>query len=139
MPALLFGVALGNILRGIPIDHRPLFTGTFLGLLNPYSLLVGILSLALFTMHGALYLAMKTEGELRDRMAKVASAFWVGTVALYALATSATIFVSPFLFEGMLSNPLFWVLFLLLLASVISVPVLLKAKSSSWRSWHRRR
>jgi cytochrome bd ubiquinol oxidase subunit II len=128
LPAVLLGVAFGNILRGIPINQEGLFTGSFLGLLNPYSVLVGILSLTVFIMHGALYLTLKTDGDLRERMTKVASAFWVGTVALYALATSATIFVSPFLFEGMLSNPLFWVLFLLLLASVIVLPVLLKAK-----------
>ena len=128
LPAVLLGVAFGNILRGIPINQEGLFTGSFLGLLNPYSVLVGILSLTLFIMHGALYLTLKTDGELQERMTRVASAFWVGTVALYALATSATIFVSPFLFEGMLSNPLFWVLFLLLLGSVIALPVLLKAK-----------
>jgi cytochrome bd ubiquinol oxidase subunit II len=128
LPAVLLGVAFGNILRGIPINQEGLFTGSFLGLLNPYSVLVGILSLTLFIMHGALYLTLKTDGELQERMTRVASAFWVGTVALYALTTSATIFVSPFLFEGMLSNPLFWVLFLLLLGSVIALPVLLKAK-----------
>jgi cytochrome bd ubiquinol oxidase subunit II len=128
LPAVLLGVAFGNILRGIPINQQGAFTGSFLGLLNPYAVLVGILSLCLFTMHGALYLTLKTEGDFRERMASVASTFWVGTVALYTLTTISTIFVSPFLFEGTLSNPLFWILFLLLLMSVISMPPLLKAK-----------
>lgn len=127
LPAILLGVAFGNILHGIPIDGQGNFTGSFAGLLNPYAILIGILSLSLFTMHGALYLTLKTEGELRERMSGVASTFWVGTVALYTLATVSTFFVSPFLFRGMLSNPLFWVLFLLLLVSLISVPVLLKS------------
>jgi cytochrome d ubiquinol oxidase subunit II len=128
LPAVLFGVAFGNILRGIPINEQEIFTGSFFGLLNPYAILIGILSLSLFTMHGAIYLGLKTEGELRERMVSVASMFWVGTAALYTLATLATIFVSPFLFEGILKNPLFWVLLLLLLASLIAVPVLLKGK-----------
>ena len=128
LPAVLFGVAFGNILRGIPINEQGLFTGSFLGLLNPYSVLVGLLSLALFIMHGAIYLGLKTDGALRERMVSTASAFWVGTVGLYTLATLVTFFVSPFLFDGVLKNPLFWVLFLLLLASLVSIPVLLKGK-----------
>lgn len=128
LPAVLLGVAFGNILRGIPINAQGMFTGSFFGLLNPYALLIGILSLSLFVMHGALYLTLKTEGELRERMAGVASISWVSTVALYTLATMTSLFVSPFLFEGMLGNPLFWALFLLLLVAMIALPVLLKAK-----------
>lgn len=128
LPAVLLGVAFGNILRGIPINAQGMFTGSFFGLLNPYALLIGILSLSLFVMHGALYLTLKTEGELRERMAGVASISWVSTVALYTLATMGSLFVSPFLFEGMLGNPLFWALFLLLLVAMIALPVLLKAK-----------
>src|SRR5512147_1077494 len=51
LPAILFGVAFGNVLRGIPINEQGLFTGSFLELLNPYAILIGLLSLALFTMH----------------------------------------------------------------------------------------
>ncbi|MBP1649156.1 MAG: Cytochrome bd-I oxidase subunit [Bacteroidetes bacterium] len=129
LPAVLFGVAFGNILHGIPINEHGTFTGSFLGLLNPYAILIGVLSLTLFTMHGAIYLALKSEGELHDRMIGIASSFWVSTVGLYLLATLASIFVSSFLFEEMLVNPLFWVLFLVLLASLISIPVLLKGKN----------
>jgi len=64
--ALLIGVAMGNIVRGIPLDADHEFAGTFLGLLNPYSLLMGITTVLLFAMHGAIYLAMKTEGELLE-------------------------------------------------------------------------
>jgi cytochrome d ubiquinol oxidase subunit II len=128
LPAVLLGVAFGNILRGLPINEQGAFTGSFFGLLNPYAILIGALSLVVFIMHGAIYLGLKTEGELQDRMIDVASSFWVATVGLYTLATLVSLFVSPFLFEGMLKNPLFWILFLLLLASLISLPVLLKGK-----------
>jgi cytochrome bd ubiquinol oxidase subunit II len=128
LPAVLFGVAFGNILRGVPIDSKQMWTGSFLGLLNPYAIIIGLLSLCLFTMHGAIYLSMKTDGELRDRVAAWIPKSWMATVALYFLATLATIFVSPFLFAGVLKNPLFWVLFLLLLAGIISIPIAAKAR-----------
>ncbi|HSQ76392.1 MAG TPA: cytochrome d ubiquinol oxidase subunit II [Bacteroidota bacterium] len=127
LPALLLGVAFGNILRGIPLDMEHNFTGTFFTLLNPYALLVGVLSLVLFTMHGALYLAMKTEGELKARVGTWLSPLWITTIVLYVLATLATVFVSPFLFEGMLEKPLFWILFVALLGSVLQIPFAAKA------------
>ena len=67
-PALLLGVALGNLLRGIPIDEAGMFRGGFLGLLNPYALCLGLTSLCAFTLHGAMYMALKSDGDLRDRM-----------------------------------------------------------------------
>lgn len=127
LPAVLFGIAFGNILRGVPIDAAGRWGGSFLGLLNPYAILIGVLSLVLFTMHGAVYLTMKTDGALRERMILWASGSWIALVVLYFLATLATIFVSPFLFEGLLRNPLFWILFILLLASLLTVPAFLKA------------
>jgi cytochrome d ubiquinol oxidase subunit II len=128
VPALLFGVAVGNILRGIPIDGDGVFQGSFLGLLNPYSLLVGLVTLSLFTMHGGLYLCMKTEGEHRDRAVSVANAMWIVFVVLYFVSTVATFFVAPSLFEGLLGNPLFWVLFLILLAAILYIPIAAKAQ-----------
>jgi cytochrome bd ubiquinol oxidase subunit II len=127
LPAVLFGVAFGNILRGIPLDTAHNYAGTFFTLLNPYAVLIGVLSLVLFTMHGALYLAMKTAGALQTRIIGWISPLWMATVALYLVATLATMFVSPFLFERMLSNPLFYVLFVLLLGSCIMIPVTVKA------------
>ncbi len=124
LPALLLGVAFGNILRGIPLDGRAIFTGSFIGLLNPYALLVGILSLVLFTMHGAIYLSMKTEGSHRASVARWITPAWIATVVLYVLATMATTFVAPLLFEGLLGQPVFWVFVILLLGSLLAVPVL---------------
>ena len=130
LPAVLFGVAFGNILRGIPLDANHNFTGSFLSLLNPYAILIGLLTLVLFTMHGALYLALKTEGELNARITRWISPLWITMIILYVLATLGTFFVSPFLFEGMLGNPLFWVLFIVLLGSILWIPVAAKAGKS---------
>ena len=82
MPALLWGVAFGNILHGIPLNAAEHFTGNFFTFLNPYALLGGVTTLALFTLHGALFLALKTTGDLRAR-ANTAAAV-VGLVAIVA-------------------------------------------------------
>ena len=68
LSGLLMGVALGNIAWGIPIDDHGEFAGTFLGLLKPYPVLVGVTTVALFMMHGAIYGTMKTEGALHDKL-----------------------------------------------------------------------
>jgi len=72
LPALLWGVAFANILRGVPIDATYEYVGGFWNLLNPYALLGGLTSLALFTLHGAVFLSLKTNGEIRDRASDVA-------------------------------------------------------------------
>ena len=68
--ALLIGVAIGNIVWGIPLNAKHDFQGNLLTLLNPYSLLVGVTSVALMIMHGNLYLILKTEGPLQQQLAR---------------------------------------------------------------------
>jgi cytochrome d ubiquinol oxidase subunit II len=120
VPALLFGVAVGNVLRGVPIGPGAAWQGSFLGLLNPYSILVGLVSLVFFVMHGALYLRMKTDGPLADRLGAWAFRAWTVFVLLYGLATLATRLVSPFLFDGAGANPLFWLLTAVLVAAIFT-------------------
>lgn len=128
LPAILFGVAIGNILRGLPINQSGDFVGTFIGLLNPYSILVGLLSLAMFTMHGAIYLSLKSEGALQERIVKQINKLWIGFILLYIVATFFTFFEGSFLFDGILRNPIFWVLLILLLASIIYIPIFVNGK-----------
>ncbi len=78
-PALLWGVAFGNIVRGVAIDEKKEYVGSFFDLLNPYALLGGLVTLSLFVTHGAVFLSLKTLGDVRDR-AK-ALALRVGLVA----------------------------------------------------------
>src|SRR5271154_6647028 len=76
MPALLFGVAFGNLLLGVPFHFdammRPVYTGGFFNLLHPYALLCGLVSLTMLIMHGATYATLRVAGELGERVAKVA-------------------------------------------------------------------
>jgi cytochrome d ubiquinol oxidase subunit II len=127
LPAILYGAAVGNILRGLPVTAEGTLNISFLGLLNPYALLVAVLGLFMFIVQGSLYVAVKTEGELQDRAARFASGAWIVYVVLYIAATIATYFVSPFLFAGLLGNPLFWLFFLLLLAGIVYNPIAQRA------------
>jgi cytochrome d ubiquinol oxidase subunit II len=79
VPALLWGVALGNLLRGVKIDQNMIYVGTFFDLLNPYALLGGLTTLAIFTLQGAIFLALKTKGGLEVQA--VAATKKVGPVA----------------------------------------------------------
>ncbi|MEU7035397.1 cytochrome d ubiquinol oxidase subunit II [Streptomyces sp. NPDC046237] len=67
IPAVLWGVAFGNIVRGVKIDSEMEYVGTFGDLLNPYALLGGLVTLALFTFHGTVFAALKTVGDIRAR------------------------------------------------------------------------
>lgn len=127
IPAIIFGVAIGNVLRGLPITADGTLNVSFLSLLNPYAILIGLVTLTFFVMHGAAYMSMKTEGELQTRMAGWVSRTWIVFVILYLVATVSTIFVAPFLFEGILRAPLYWVFFLLLLISIAYIPVASRA------------
>ncbi|MDD3482146.1 cytochrome d ubiquinol oxidase subunit II [Azovibrio restrictus] len=88
VPALIFGVAFGNLLQGVPFHFQdnlmPVYTGSFWGLLNPFALLAGVVSLSMLTFHGANYLMIRTEGEIQERARKAALIF--GSVMLLAFA-----------------------------------------------------
>jgi cytochrome d ubiquinol oxidase subunit II len=75
VPALLFGVAFGNIFQGLPMDEKG-YHGTLFTLLNPYGLLTGLFFVLLFIVHGALWLAVKTAGEVSTRAINVADKVW---------------------------------------------------------------
>jgi cytochrome bd ubiquinol oxidase subunit II len=125
-PALLYGVAVGNIMRGVPLDEHGNFAGTFFGLLNPYALLIGVLSLVMFVTHGALYMALKSDGELQHRMKRWASRGWVAWVMLYLAATGGTWVFAPHLVAGTLGRPLLWLALLLTVAGLALQPILLR-------------
>jgi cytochrome d ubiquinol oxidase subunit II len=84
LPALLWGVAFGNIVRGVRLDANHEYVGSVVDLLNPYALLGGATTLLLFTLHGAVFLALKTAGEIRDRAGRLAVRLAAPTVAVAA-------------------------------------------------------
>ncbi|MEV4257977.1 cytochrome d ubiquinol oxidase subunit II [Spirillospora sp. NPDC049652] len=84
LPAFLWGVAFANIVRGVALDGRHLYVGSVLDLLNVYSLVGGLTTLLLFTYHGAVYTALKTTGDIRDRARALATRIGAGTVVAAA-------------------------------------------------------
>jgi cytochrome d ubiquinol oxidase subunit II len=89
VPSLIFGVAFGNLLQGVPFNFDSTmqvhYTGTFFGLLNPFGLLAGLLSVAMLVMHGATYLQIKTEGVINERARTAAKIFGALTLVLFAV------------------------------------------------------
>ena len=77
IPALLWGVAMANLLGGLPIDENFAFVGSFWDLLNPYALVSGLAFLCLFIVHGAIFLSLKVEGDVMDRAITTAKRLWV--------------------------------------------------------------
>src|SRR6202167_3495834 len=90
LPALLWGLAFANIVRGVPLDAPHVYTGNLLTLLNWYGLLGGLVTLSLFTLHGAIFLGLKTTGELRARARRAALRIAVAAVPLAAAFLLAT-------------------------------------------------
>jgi cytochrome d ubiquinol oxidase subunit II len=117
VPALIFGVAVGNVLQGVPFhftdDLIPHYTGSFLGLLNPFALLSGMLSVAMLATHGAGYLSVKLEAQLQARAQNVMQISSAVTFLLYLLAGVLLYFmIDGYAIQGQLShagpsNPLF--------------------------------
>ena len=118
LSSLLIGVALGNIAWGVPIDANGEFAGTFLGLLKPYPLLVGVTTVALFMMHGAIYGVMKTEGKLHDKLRAWAMNSIIFFVICAAMLTMATLLYVPHLAARVRDNP--W-LFSVALANMLAI------------------
>jgi cytochrome d ubiquinol oxidase subunit II len=90
LPALLWGVAFANIVRGVPVNAAHVYTGNLLTLLNWYGLLGGLVTLGLFTLHGALFLGLRTAGELRARARRAAVRAALAAVPLAAVFLAVT-------------------------------------------------
>lgn len=127
--ALLIGVAMGNITRGIPLDKQGDFVGSFLGLLNPYSLLLGVTVVALFAMHGAIFLVMKTEGELQSTIKGWVPHLIGLFLVLFIAFNIATFFECPDLVSVMLTRPHGFVILALDIAAALSIGVLVRRGS----------
>jgi cytochrome d ubiquinol oxidase subunit II len=92
LPALLLGVAFTNLARGVPIDANMNYAGGFFNLLNPYALLGGLAAVLAFTLHGAIFLSLKTTGDLLEKSRQTASRLWLPTMLVLVLLVVFTYF-----------------------------------------------
>jgi len=97
VPALLWGVALGNILKGVPIDAHKTYQGGFFNLLNPYALVTGLATLTAFTTHGAIFLNLKSTDVIRDRAVRATKTIGpVATVLIFAFVVATYFWTDAF-------------------------------------------
>ena len=125
VPALLFGVAFANIFKGIPIDENGIFHGNLLTLLNPYGLLGGVEFLLLFMLHGALWLGLKTQGDLHDRAARTAEKLWP-LVLVFTLVFVVASYFSTDLFVNYFAHPALFLVIIITVAAIFGIRVYLK-------------
>lgn len=120
--ALLMGVALGNIITGVPIGADKEFAGNFWTLINPYTLLVGITTVALFMMHGAIYGVLKTEGELQKKLRSWVNNTIIFFVIMYITTTMATLIYFPHMIDHFKDFPFFFFVALLNMLAIANIP-----------------
>jgi cytochrome d ubiquinol oxidase subunit II len=87
IPALLFGVVMGNIALGLPLDSNLNYTGGLLSLLNPYALLLGLLGLCAFVLQGNTYIILKNTGALQENAKAILPKVWLAFIILYVIAS----------------------------------------------------
>jgi cytochrome bd ubiquinol oxidase subunit II len=122
LATFLFGVAVGNSMIGLPIGSDMEFQGNFLDLLPPYALLVGVLAVATFLMHGSVFLYLKTDGELQARVRRwMWLTFWV-FLGVFLLATAATFVAVPHAASNFRRLPWAWIAVVLNILAIANIP-----------------
>jgi cytochrome d ubiquinol oxidase subunit II len=120
--ALLFGVAIGNLIRGVPLTPVGEYDGTLAAQLNPYALLVGALTVTLFAMHGTIYLYLKTEGELQRRAQRWMWRNFGLFLVVFMLTTMYTLAAVPGAIEQFERLPLLWIVPVLNVLAIANIP-----------------
>lgn len=133
LPALLLGVAFANIFRGLPLDSTGFSQAGLFGLLNPYGLAGGVLFVVIFVMHGALWLCIRTTGELQQRAITTATRVWPAVVILTVgfLAYTA---MDTMLFSNYMVYPVLFVILALPVSGLVLMRTYLGSKQY-WMAW----
>lgn len=122
MLSILLGVVLGNVLQGFEIGENYEFVGNWLNFINPYAIIVGFTTLALFMMHGALYLTMKTEGRLFDKLRLLLRRSIIFFILMFALTTAYTLLYIPALSDRFKELPFLFIFPVLTFLSIANIP-----------------
>ena len=133
LPALLFGVAFGNIFKGIPIDQDGIYLGNLFTLLNPYGLLGGVLFLCLFLVHGALWLAVRADGDLAQRAESLAGKLWPVLAGVAVVFLVASYIFTP-LYNNYLTSPVLFLVPAVSVAAILGIKYFLM-KKAFFKAW----
>ncbi len=133
---LVFGVAVGAAISGVPLNQRGIFIGGVRDQIHIYSVLVGLMAVTLFTVHGATYLILKTDGELRERLYRYAWTAWGLFLVCYLLATIVTLTTMPHATANFRDHPWAWGVVLLSILAIANVPraLFLRAPAQAFAS-----
>jgi len=123
--SLSLGLMLGNVALGLPLNNQKEFTGTWLSFFNLFSIMVAVTTLALFMMHGAIYLAMKTENRLYTKLTILAKNFTMFFVFSFVITTVYTLLYIPHLSDRIKSSPLFFIFPLIMMLAIANIPRML--------------
>jgi cytochrome d ubiquinol oxidase subunit II len=129
VPALLWGVAFANVVRGVPIDAEMQYVGGFWNLLNPYALLAGLAAVSAFALHGATFLGLKTKDGLLERAEKAAAWLWLPTVILVLAATILGSFATDIFSHR---GPVLWVVAVAAVAALLAAGWFIRARRHGW-------
>ncbi len=123
LASLLFGVAIGNAMIGVPLDARFNFAGTFLSLLRPFPIMIGLAVIATFAMHGAMYLYLKVADEdLRNRVRNYIWHAWGIFLAFYVLGTIFTLLYIPRAADNIRSTPAAAIVVVVSVLAIANIP-----------------
>lgn len=120
--AFIFGVALANVITGIPINQDQEYVGGFFELLNPFALLLGLTTVALFMMHGSIYVVMKTEGDMHNKIRGWVNNTIIFFVICYVTTTMVTLIYYPHMAQIFKDNPGFFIIALLNMLAIANIP-----------------
>ena len=122
LASLLIGVALGNVAWGVPLTADFRYTGNLLQQLHPYALMTGLMVVSMFMMHGAIYLVMKTEGDLNRRVRTWVRPSIIAFLIMYVVVTMATLLYLPHLAEPFRDHPLLFLVPGLSVLAIANIP-----------------
>ncbi|MGV4460306.1 cytochrome d ubiquinol oxidase subunit II [Ornithobacterium rhinotracheale] len=128
--AFLLGVVLGNILQGLPLNHELEYAGSaFFQFLNPFSILCGLSILALFVMHGAIYLLIKTRGQLFLQLENILKRAVILFIIIFTITTAYALTFIPHLYDDLMAEPYYFIFPILGFLSIANVPRLAHKKN----------
>ena len=130
--SMILGILIANMIRGVPLDVEQNYVGTFARLVHPYCILVGVTTTALFAMHGATFLYMKTDGETHETIQKWINPSIIVFLFWYIVTTIATIVYMPHMVQKIRANPYFFFLSLLSMLAILNIPFQVKKKNDGW-------
>ncbi|WP_300674211.1 cytochrome d ubiquinol oxidase subunit II [Desulfoluna sp.] len=133
VPALLFGVAFANIFMGIPFNGDGVYEGTLLTLLNPYGLAGGVLFVLLFTLHGALWLCIRTDGDLQQRTIRTARILWPVLVVAAVTFLGASWFATD-LYNNYLAQPALFLVIVFTVIALLAIRIFI-AREAWFKAW----